>query len=316
MTPREGSALLHLSRPGGSAVVTAVVSRRAAALRLLRVDGVDLVEPTTSTCDPPGMAGAVLAPWPNRVEDASWWLDGRQHRLAVTEPDLGHANHGLLTATDFVVREHHGSAVTLGAVISAAAGYPFELDLAIVYTLHEHGIGATLTVRNLGAEPAPVALGAHPYLRIGDVPTAALSLQLDADHAWPLDDRHVPTARVPATLSGVLVADCPRHATYEAGAGSGPLRHTLTAPDGRRVTLTADAAHRFTQLWITDDLATDDGPRQAIAVEPMTAPPNALRTGVGLRWIDSGETWTAGWRIDLDGASSSVGAPQPESRVR
>lgn len=291
--------LLRLSRKFGERAVTAVISRRAAALRMLRVDDIDLVEPTTRTTDPPGMAGAILAPWPNRVEDASWWLNGHEHRLTVTEPELGHANHGLLTSTDYSVHEQNQDTVTLDATIAQPAGYPFDLHLAVSYRLCEDGIATSITVRNLGDEPAPVALGAHPYLRIGDVPTAQLRLSLDADHVWPLDERHVPIDRQAQTMTDVLVSQSPRHATYERSAPGRELSHTLTAPDGSRLTLTADAAHRFTQLWIADQLDSDDGSREAIAIEPMTAPPNALRTGVGLRWVRPDEAWTTGWSLGL-----------------
>lgn len=216
---------------------------------------------------------------------------------------FGHANHGLLTATDFTVPERRRDAVTLHTAIAETKGYPFALDLSVSYRLREHGIAVTITVRNLGAAPAPVALGAHPYLRIGDVPTAQARMSLDADHAWPLDERHVPVGRVARTVQDVLVSRSPRHATYESSAPGQALAHTLTAPDGRRVTLTADAAHRFTRLWITESLPADDGAREAIAIEPMTAPPNALRNGAGLRWLESGVTWTTGWSIHLSRAA-------------
>lgn len=314
------NALVRLSLRSGEHTVTAAVSRRAAAVRLLRVGQTDLVEPTTMTADPPGMAGAILAPWPNRVDGASWWLDGREHHLAVTEPELGHAIHGLLSATDFTLREGQQDAVTLGALISAPQGYPFLLDVSVSYRLREDGLTTTVTVRNLGASPAPIALGAHPYLRIGDVPTARLRMSLDADHAWRLDERHVPVGRVPQSVTDVLVARSPRHATYERSVPGRALAHTLTAPDGRRVTLTADRAHRFTQLWVTDGLASDGGAREAIAIEPMTAPPNALRNGVGLHWVGAGALWTTGWSIRLShphAAGKRAPGRQPEeSRAR
>lgn len=324
-SPEDDPAFLPLRRRfSADRSVMALVSRRAAALRLLQVDGIDLIEPTTATIDPPGMAGAILAPWPNRVDGASWWLNGHEQRLSATEPGFGHANHGLLVETDFTVREHQQDTVTLGASISMPDGYPFVLDITVAYRLCGDGIATTVTVRNLGETRAPVALGAHPYLRIGDVPTGQLRLHLHADHIWPLNGRHMPVGRRPyaGNIADVPISDSPRHATFESSDPGQSIAHALTAPDGRRVTLTADPAYRFTQLWITDALASDDGPRQAIAIEPMTAPPNALRSGVGLRWVDVDALWTTRWGIRLssgtpptDGSSPSAHPPE-ESRVR
>ena len=35
----------------------------------------------------------------------------------------------------------------------------------------------------------------------------------------------------------------------------------------------------------------------AIAVEPMTAPADALNSGLGLRWIEPGASWSGHWGI-------------------
>ena len=40
--------------------------------------------------------GQVLAPWPNRLEDATYELDGRRHQLPLNERETGNAIHGLV----------------------------------------------------------------------------------------------------------------------------------------------------------------------------------------------------------------------------
>ncbi|GAA2287027.1 aldose 1-epimerase family protein [Glycomyces scopariae] len=283
------------------ATSTAEVSPRAASLRSLRVHGRDLVEPTAAAADPPGMAGAVLAPWPNRVASARWTYDGAEQRLAVTEPEFGHANHGLLADRDFTVRHATPDTVTLAAAIDGEPGYPFRLDVAVTYRLAPDGLDAATAITNRGDRPAPAATGAHPYLRAGDAPAAAL--RLDADRARLPGRTHLPGPPFAVAGTGydlrepVPFARLPRHLTYERAQG--PSRHRLTAPDGTSVELRADANHRWFQLYVDPALATDDGPRAAIAVEPMTAPPDALNTGEGLHWLAPGETWTVEWGLRL-----------------
>jgi aldose 1-epimerase len=287
----------------GAHGVEAVVSARAGALRLLRVAGVDLVEPTVNVADPPGMSGAVLAPWPNRVEGAVWWHEGREQRLEVTEPELGHANHGLLAATDFVLVRSSTRGVVLGGRFDAPPGYPFRLEVRVRYRLRPDGLAVRIAVRNAGAAPAPVALGAHPYLRIGDVPSEELRVRIDADARGELDAAHIPRGwsdvgdgdlRAPQRL-----ATAPGHATLVHRGAARPLRHGLEAPDGRAVELRADAAFRWTQLYRAEGFPADDGPRTAIAIEPMTAPPNALRSGDGIRLLPPGRVWRTGFGIRL-----------------
>ena len=293
--------------------VTAVVSARAASLRSLVVDGTELVEPTMTRLDPPGMAGAILAPWPNRVEGGRWRRGNHDLQLAVTEPELGHANHGLLARTDFALVTADLATVVLRGQIDEPPGYPFRLVVVAEYRLVDAGIEVILAVQNIGDGPAPVAFGAHPYLRVGDTPTDRLTLHLDADTAHVLDDTHIPRERfaVEGTSwelrGGRPIPEVPVHATFEHTGARRELVHALVAPDGRAVELRADPAFRFTQLYLADRLATDHGPRRAVAVEPMTAPPNALRTGLGMRELEPGGTLRAGFGIRLR---------QPLSRLR
>lgn len=304
---------LHRLAVGG---VEVVVSARAAALRLARVGGVHLVEPTLDAPGLPGMSGAVLAPWPNRVEDATWWNGGREERLPVTEPEFGHANHGLLAETEFAVERITRRRLDLLAVIDAPDGYPFRLAVRVRYLLRRDGLDVRIGVRNTGSRPAPVALGVHPYLRLGDEPAERLRLVIDADSAYRLDERHIPREEFPVAgtawdlRAGRPVPDAPHHASFRRG-GRGLVRHALVDPGGRAVELRAGREFRFTQLYLAEQFPADDGPRRAVAVEPMTAPPNAMRSGVGLRLLAPGRSWRTGFRLRLVPRSR-----QGRSRVR
>ncbi|GHJ54315.1 aldose 1-epimerase [Nonomuraea sp. TT08I-71] len=287
---------------------TLVVEPLAASLRRLTVGGVDLVEPTDTMPGVPGMAGAILAPWPNRVEDARWWYNGLRHELDVSEPELGNANHGLLAGRRFDILRQGRAAIVLGTIIRRPPGYPFELDVIVAYRVDHRGATVTTDVVNVGAERAPVALGAHPYIRLGEQPVEALRLSVDATHAYRLDERHIPRERFPVdgTSSDLrrprLVAEAPGHVTLMREDADGELVHRLGADDGTQLELWADPAYRWTQLYRADAFPTEHGEaRVALAVEPMTAPPNALRTREGLRWLDAGERWSVSWGIRLTG---------------
>ncbi len=45
--------------------------------------------------------------------------------------------------------------------------------------------------------------------------------------------------------------------------------------------------------------AADGTARLAIAIEPMTAPPDALRSGDGLVWLEPGAQWSGSWGLRL-----------------
>jgi aldose 1-epimerase len=58
-----------------------------------------------------------------------------------------------------------------------------------------------------------------------------------------------------------------------------------------------DAAFRYLMVYTGDTLEPADRRRAGIAIEPMTCPPNALRTGVDLIELEPSETWRGTWGI-------------------
>ena len=79
----------------------ATIASVGASLRELTWQGRHLVVPFDAHEIRPDYRGAVLAPWPNRVVDGKYQFDGLEHQLALTEPERGHALHGLVVWQDF-----------------------------------------------------------------------------------------------------------------------------------------------------------------------------------------------------------------------
>ena len=62
----------------------------------------------------------------------------------------------------------------------------------MTYALVGMGLEVTHTVTNVGADEAPVALGTHPYLCIGDVETSELVITSPGSTQFILDQQKVP----------------------------------------------------------------------------------------------------------------------------
>src|SRR3712207_313179 len=145
----------------------ATIASVGASLRELTWQSRHLVVPFDANEVRPLYRGAVLAPWPNRVVDGKYQFDGVEHQLALTEPERGHALHGLVTWQDFALVSQQPSAVALTTTVPPQEGYPFRLELAVSYSLTEHGLTITLETTNTGGRPAPFGAGIHPYLCLG-----------------------------------------------------------------------------------------------------------------------------------------------------
>jgi aldose 1-epimerase len=294
-------------RRGGA---VAVVTELAAALRSYARDGVPLTETFGDDQIPPAAAGITLAPWANRIEDGRWMLDGAVQQLDITEPKRGHASHGLLRNTGYELLASTGSAVALEAVAFPQHGYPFLVRHRVDYALDsDGGLSVTQTLTNDSAARAPYVLGAHPYLRLGDVPAEQLTLTVSGTRRLVADDRLIPRSAAPADGEWDLRAGRPLAAlaldaaytglAFEASAddGAGPARvarSTLAAADGRSVWMWQGQACPYTHVFVTD---TFPGRPVAVALEPMTGPANAFNSGEGLGWLAPGESASMRWGI-------------------
>ena len=288
---------LHFHGPSGHA--TATVVQLAASLREYRVDDVDVVEPYQEDEQTPYGSGTVLVPWPNRVAGGQWTLDGEAQQLEITEPAFNNALHGLLMMTRYRVVEQSPNAVTLAATVQPQDGYPFLLETTVRYELLDEGLTVTHSIHNQSTRSAPVAVGTHPYLRIGDVPTADLVLRIAAGSRFEVDEQFIPTAEVPiAGFDGGRLRDLVLNDAFgEVPHEDGLATHSITAPDGRRVELWQDANFKYVQVYTCRVFPSAGTTRFAVAVEPMTAPPNALATGEALRWLEPSEAWELRWGI-------------------
>lgn len=275
----------------------------AAVLCALRVGDVDLTEPLpVETAPPPFCSGIALAPWPNRVRAGRWELDGVPQQLDITEPKRGGALHGLLEFAEYEVRERSDDAITLGAVIHPQHGWPFLLDTWVRFELQPDGLTVTHGARNLSGVRAAYATGTHPYPRIGAHDVADLLLTVPADEYLEVDERLDPIAWHEVSggtdlRDGVRVGDLELDTAFRGLRPVGGVTAVLTAPDGSRLEVWQDDDWRYLQVFTTPIFPRADGLGTAVAIEPMTAPPDALNSGDGLIWLDPEESYEGRWGL-------------------
>jgi aldose 1-epimerase len=277
--------------------VAAVVTEVGASLRAFSSAGLPYIETYPLDARPPAGSGTVLVPWPNRTAGGRWTWDGTVQQLPLSEPAAGNAIHGLLRATFYDVVERSADAITLGARLAPQNGWPVPLAVQVRYAVSADGLAVTLTVRNIGAAAVPFGVGCHPYVRAGNAATDDCVLQLGATTALPLE--------------GGLPSGPQREGDFHEGhrlaglqldhafggcrpeEGDTLVRHRLTGPDGG-VELWAEPDFRWVQVFTPNE---HPGRGRAVAVEPMTCPPDALNSGTDLITLEPGARWTGSWGL-------------------
>jgi aldose 1-epimerase len=247
--------------------------------------------------------GQVLVPWPNRLQDGSYEFDGRSHQLPLTEPEHANAIHGLVRWTAWRIGEREAHRVVMEYVIHPQPGYPFTLGLGIEYALSKGGLSVRTTARNLGSDACPYGCGQHPYLTLGTPTVDTVELQAPGQRVLISDERDLPTGSEPvegteydfraARAIGTTTLD--NAFTDLARDDDGRARVRLRDPDGAAVTLWVDESYGYLMLFTGD--TRPDVNRRSLAVEPMTCPPNAFRTGDSLIRLEPGGSTTSTWGI-------------------
>jgi aldose 1-epimerase len=286
----------------------AVVTESGATLRVLEYDG----RPVLHGFGEDEMSGAgrgqLLVPWPNRIRDGEYTFAGRDLQLGLTEPARHNATHGLARWAAWTSEELAASSVSLGYRLMAQTGYPWTVDLHVLYDLSADGLTVTQTATNLSDRPAPYASGAHPYLSAGDGPVDGWELTLPASTRLLSDERQLPVGeedvagtaydfRIARPVGDLRLDDAFGGLERDAdGVATALVCHPAT---GRGAALWVDRHHHWLMAFSADD--GWDPPRQALAVEPMTAPPDAFRSGRDLLTLnpagEAGDEVSVSWGI-------------------
>jgi aldose 1-epimerase len=279
----------------------ATISEVGAGLRRFTFRGTDVTVPVGADVLPTKCAGAVLVPWPNRIRHGKYRFGGEQQQLALTEPELHNAIHGLARWARWTPSVEQSARVTLVQDIVPQTGYPFEVAVEVTYTVHEDfGLSVSTSAHNHGRGPAPFGAGFHPYLSTHGATLDETSVRLPAGQRLLLDDASVPVGvqsvdgtpydlRAGKRLKGLRLDDGFTGLDVTQGRGAAEV---YSKAGGAQ--LWFDETFGYLQVFTYDDLG---GAGPGIAVEPMTCAADAFNSTHGLIVLDPGGTWAGSWGI-------------------
>ncbi|MBJ7331745.1 MAG: aldose 1-epimerase [Solirubrobacteraceae bacterium] len=222
----------------------------------------------------------LLYPWANRLSDTTYGDVDLAGVPRVRLDPNGLPIHGLLHAwPHWEVADTTTDRLRARTDLEDLPGFPFPHILELDIALTETTLAITTRVHATGDVPVPISFGFHPYFAV----TEDTVLTTPAMTHIALDDRGIPTdtkATEPARSAPLgthplddLYEQLPPQPTFELNA----------------TTITFDHGYPIAQLYRPEN-------QPLLAIEPMTAPTDALRTGEHPT-VPPGETFTATFSI-------------------
>ncbi len=262
-----------------------------------------------------------LHPWANRLAGTAFTVGDRRVELDPGSPLLHMDANGLpihgVPWSRLAWQVQVSSARSLLAYLEwntpeLLAVLPAAHRITMAVSLDERALEVRTTLRPLGERAVPVSFGFHPYIGLPASSRAAWRLRLPAMERLVLDPRGIPTGASrafegwdaplcdtdwDAGFALPAVAPGAGAATSHGHLAAGPARLVVEG-GGRRVALETVAGFPYAQVFAP---AGED----CVALEPMTAPCNALISRQGLRHVEPGTTFTAVFRIVVEDHAGS-----------
>jgi galactose mutarotase-like enzyme len=222
----------------------------------------------------------LLHPWANRVDME---VDSPRVRI---DGETGLPIHGLLNgwpewdvveATDESLRARFD----FGARPELLAGFPYPHIAEVEASLGPDALTIATRVIPTGHEAVPIAFGWHPYFNLPDLPRDEIRLVLPVNQQFELDER-----KLPGEVFAVTFEDDLYLGDKDWDNGYAGVRPGATFRLSNLVEVEFTSGYPCAQIFSPVGSGL-------IAIEPMTAPGNALATGTGLRRAQPGDPFEA-----------------------
>lgn len=259
------------------------------------VDAADAIANITK-----GFHGAKINPYVCRLQHGQYQIG--QDIYQVSKFFLPpHAIHGLIYDAVFDVLELHAD--TQHAVVRLQykyqqedGGYPFDYSIEVRWQLSAHAqLSVTTTVQNLSDRAIPMTDGWHPYFTLGDTNIDDCTLRFDSDAQVQFDDTLIPTGKLindtrfttAQQLKGIVLDNC--FVLNQPGHSACILENQQY-----RLTVQPGAHYPYLQVYTPDH-------RKSIAIENLSAAPDAFNNGMGLIILEPKEhrSFTTGYHLQI-----------------
>jgi aldose 1-epimerase len=289
-----GGDLRAVFSPGSGLLGVSLRFRGEEFLR--RIDDLETARRKGSTAGIP-----LLYPWANRLAGLHYRAGGREVSLEAGSPvlhfdDQGLPMHGVtwgqLSWRVIDAKQDRFTAQLDWDRMDLLAVFPFPHHVQIAGQVTSDLLILKTTILADAGSPVPISFGFHPYFGIPGVPRDEWRLQLPAMKRLLLDARGIPTGG--AQDAGAYDSRLGGQSFDDGFALLGDSARFSLSGANYQITVEFLEGFAYAQVFAPKG-------KEFIALEPMTAPANALISEEGLRILKAGGEFRASFRVTVRG---------------
>lgn len=254
------------------------------------IDGYTSKTEFEEACEAQGFKGCKLSPYVCRLKHGEYKFADKKYKVDAFY--LGkHALHGLIYKAGFQVvkssvTEEEAELEILYSYKKEDEGYPFSYDCRVVYELKkDNKLNIRTIIKNQADLAIPMSDGWHPYFRFG-TKIDDLLMYFNASRMLEFDEELIPTGKKLAYdrfQSFEKIGDVQLDNSFLIdGDFSMPSFILQDKSNNIQLEITCDKTYPILQIYTP-------GHRQSIAVENLSAAPDAFNNGLQLSTIPAGK---------------------------
>ena len=236
---------------------------------------------------------AKLAPFACRVKNSKYKFGENDYLLSKFALH-GNAIHGLIYNAVFEITGHFDddekASVKLTYVYDhTMEGYPFKFKTDVEYVLTEgNALTVKTTITNVDQQPIPVVDGWHPYFTLGDT-VNEYQVEFQSKEMLEFDENLIPTGKlIPfkdySSIKNFGTSELDNCFTLNF-AECQPMCVIRHPQKKVQIEFHPERSYPYLQIYTPDH-------RKSIAIENLSAAPDAFNNGMGLKILQPGELAT------------------------
>jgi aldose 1-epimerase len=248
------------------------------------IDGFESIEDAVNNITT-AFKGAKLSPFVCRMNHGKYQLNEQTYQVEkfYLQP---HAIHGIIYDAVFSIFSTNADEINAEVVLQyqyngSDKGYPFAYTMEITWRLEKNQqLRVSTKVNHSNNNAIPFADGWHPYFNLGKDGIDHCTIQFGSQHMFQFDDTLIPTGFIiedlrfenETSLQNVQLDNCFLLNNEETA-------NCILKNKQLQLTITPDNSYPYLQIYTPPH-------RQSIAIENLSAAPDAFNNKIGLLMIE------------------------------